>query len=785
MERTEVGPVACSLAIMPDKTSMDLPAELLANSAWMHALARSLVRGEEAEDLVQETWLRALRRAPDDPAQARGWLATVLQNLATTKARSEGRRHAREQSVARGEATDSTANVVERAGLHREVIEAVMALDEPCRKTILMRYFDELPPREIATRTGTPLATVKGRLARGLDVLRRELDERNDGDRRAWVMALVPLAREGGSVAPLLAIGAKGLVGAGVLVGLLGMALYLSGNRGESQGASEPEATAQGSVRDEGLRVPVQIPTRDQEARTQTPTPAQGAQQLEQAPLLLTPETRDDVPQVQRTERTPSHWWEGAQPPGLVRVPGGRTRIGTNLKQIVELFEKQPAAQDRAAGFLAETPEHLVDIDDFDLMVTEVTNEQYREFVQSAGARPPFLWASGALDAARRKFFNAYGERVKKAMEEGSPRPKSERFDEKDWWDKNWKGQEWNMPDEIATKPVVYVDYQNATAYARWAGLRLPTEFEFERAVRGDTNNNFPWGNEWKQELAATSEGSQAGEVNVVANFRSGTNEQGVFDLTGNVWEWTSSPYVEYPGWKHKTIRIGWGANAHEIDVMPRWSAQRRVVRGGSQSTPWIYARGSTRGGFDREQRASVLGLRCAASVVARGQRATVQRWSVASNADGPPGYEVITKHERVEFEALDGVTIDSLFADDDPSGALPIGHFACDVPFLEPRLSAGSYSLTLRRELRAGVESYAVEFFTGDGQHIATLPVDSARATPGGTPSARVVERTQDGQAPLTLLELELLLPGERRRDLAIQARLVFAPGVRAVGWR
>ena len=78
----------------------------------MHALARQLVGGEEgAEDLVQETWLRVLRRGPRDPGRAKGWLATVLRNVSVSKARAEGRRAAREREVAPREAIESTADV--------------------------------------------------------------------------------------------------------------------------------------------------------------------------------------------------------------------------------------------------------------------------------------------------------------------------------------------------------------------------------------------------------------------------------------------------------------------------------------------------------------------------------------------------------------------------------------------------------------------------------------------------------------------------------------------------
>ncbi|MCI0340859.1 MAG: sigma-70 family RNA polymerase sigma factor [Planctomycetales bacterium] len=189
---------------------------LLAHEPWIRSLARGLLfDGQEVDDVVQETWLAALRRPPRDPEAARGWLATVVRNLVRRVGRSAVRRSRREAAAARPEALPSPAEIAGREGLRRRAVEAVLALEEPYRSTVLWRYFEGLEPTEIARRTGEPAGTVRSRLSRGLDLLRSRLDAEHGGDRRAWSVALVPLARpnEGGAgVAGAAAVALGGFI---------------------------------------------------------------------------------------------------------------------------------------------------------------------------------------------------------------------------------------------------------------------------------------------------------------------------------------------------------------------------------------------------------------------------------------------------------------------------------------------------------------------------------------------------------------------------------------------
>lgn len=170
---------------------------LLEQSEWMRTLARALVRDSgAAEDLVQDTWLAALRRGPDAARDLRPWLGKVMRNFARERFRSRRRGEAREADVARrGRELPGPGELAERVELQQLVVRIVMELPQALRTTVLLCYFEGLEPSEIARRTGEPAGTVRWRLKQGLDRVREELDRRHGGDRASWQLALAPLCR--------------------------------------------------------------------------------------------------------------------------------------------------------------------------------------------------------------------------------------------------------------------------------------------------------------------------------------------------------------------------------------------------------------------------------------------------------------------------------------------------------------------------------------------------------------------------------------------------------------
>lgn len=165
---------------------------LMREARFARTIARALVGDDLADDVVQEAWLAALERGRAAIASPRGWLATVCRNGARSLLRAGQRRTRREIAVAHREAM--LPDALDREATFRAVTEAVLGLDEPYRATLLARYFDDLKPREIARQANLPLATVKARLRRGLDLLRRRLDAEHADRRQPFLMGLCLLA---------------------------------------------------------------------------------------------------------------------------------------------------------------------------------------------------------------------------------------------------------------------------------------------------------------------------------------------------------------------------------------------------------------------------------------------------------------------------------------------------------------------------------------------------------------------------------------------------------------
>jgi len=166
--------------------------ELLREAGWIRALARGLSDGAEpAGELEQETWLAALRARPAGGG-LRPWLAVVMRNLARARSRGEAHRLQREREHARAEALPSAQALVERADLQRELVAAVLALEDPYRSVVLLRFYEGLSPSEIARRQGVPAGSVRARLSRGVQQLRERLDRRCGGDRSRWMAAIAP-----------------------------------------------------------------------------------------------------------------------------------------------------------------------------------------------------------------------------------------------------------------------------------------------------------------------------------------------------------------------------------------------------------------------------------------------------------------------------------------------------------------------------------------------------------------------------------------------------------------
>ncbi len=166
---------------------------LLRHERFARSVARNLARDGEVDDLVQEAWIAALGAPPRRAEAALAWLERTLFNIASKWRRSNSRRSTREEAVARGEHVDAADELVERLELERRVVEAVLALDEPYKSAIVLRFYEELGPSEIAAKLGVPLETVRSRLKRAQEELRRALAADPRTARERWLSALVAI----------------------------------------------------------------------------------------------------------------------------------------------------------------------------------------------------------------------------------------------------------------------------------------------------------------------------------------------------------------------------------------------------------------------------------------------------------------------------------------------------------------------------------------------------------------------------------------------------------------
>ena len=233
---------------------------------------------------------------------------------------------------------------------------------------------------------------------------------------------------------------------------------------------------------------------------------------------------------------------------GMVLIPGGVFEMGGDNEQ---------ADQD-------EYPKHKVRVSAFYMDVTEVTNAQFKIFVD----------ATGYITTAEKK---PDWQEIKKTVPPGTPKPPDSMLvaaslvfkpssspvdlnNYSQWW--SWvSGANWKRPEGTGSSidgkenyPVVHLSWDDAIAYCKWAGKRLPTEAEWEFAARGGLINNiYPWGNEhvnigkpktnsWEGKFPYLNE-KKDGFMKAAPVKSFSPNGYGLYDMAGNVWEWCSDWY--------------------------------------------------------------------------------------------------------------------------------------------------------------------------------------------------------------------------------------------------
>ncbi len=306
----------------------------------------------------------------------------------------------------------------------------------------------------------------------------------------------------------------------------------------------------------------------------------------------------------------------GPTPEGMVWIPGGSFTMGYD------------ASPDRDA------PTHTVEVDGFWMDATEVTNAQFRQFVEATGyvttaeRKPRAEDFPGANPADLVPFSAVF--RCFECDAKECDRLRTEKLNRNEpapgpeWWAKS-VGASWRKPEgEVSSidgkdqYPAVHISWEDAAAYAKWAGKRLPTEAEWERAARGGLERaQYAWGhdaqgkdgryfaNTYQGRFPATVEGRDGFKgLAPVKSFPA--NGFGLYDMSGNAWEWCADWYDRnYYGYAPKRNPTG-PANGEE-----------RVRRGGSYLCADEYCRRYLPGTRDKgapEDSACHTGFRCVKS---------------------------------------------------------------------------------------------------------------------------------------------------------------------------
>lgn len=227
-----------------------------------------------------------------------------------------------------------------------------------------------------------------------------------------------------------------------------------------------------------------------------------------------------------------------AKPPGeMVFIPGGYFLMGSSEDELGEVKNKYgKRAPYNEYDFDHEAPKRKVFVKDFYIDRHEVTNKEYYEFIKATGRQRPM----------------------------------------------NWRGEKYESGKD--DHPVLYVSQEDAAAYAKWAGKRLPTEAEWEKAARGVDGRVYPWGNEFDPYKSATAESDIRFIYGALCSFNSANEVEGadgdvspygVHDMAGNVREWTASTDTN----DHSTVVVK-GASWVDLSINARVAHGEYVPKG-------------------------------------------------------------------------------------------------------------------------------------------------------------------------------------------------------------
>ena len=254
----------------------------------------------------------------------------------------------------------------------------------------------------------------------------------------------------------------------------------------------------------------------------------------------------------------------------FVKIKGGIFEMGYNGKEF---------------SYDIELPEHKTYLEDYEIGIFPITNREYLEFMNDGGYETYKYWLSDGWEKVKSNNWKSpmYWEKI-----------------DDEWYVRDFLGIRKINPNE----PVCHVSYYEADAYCKWSGKRLPTEAEWEKAACWNETKQektiFPWGNNSPTEENCNLLESYHWGCTEIGTYPRGKSPSGCEQMIGDVWEWTSSEFVGYPGFK-----TGFD------EYNDKWFTNQKVLRGGSFGTPKMSIRGSYRNFFRLDERWLFSGFRC------------------------------------------------------------------------------------------------------------------------------------------------------------------------------
>lgn len=286
-------------------------------------------------------------------------------------------------------------------------------------------------------------------------------------------------------------------------------------------------------------------------------------------------------------------------PPQMVLVPAGEFLFGSDK---VDTSGQQQEFGFRKPMYLDEHPARRVRLPAFYIDQYEVSNAAYKHFVQVTHSAEPADWVQNGYNVRDEKLQAFPIDMLRQVAADYF------RLD----MDTTVMTREVLLAEIAKVQrardrlPVTAVSWYDAAAYCRWAGKRLPSEMEWEKAARGTDGRDYPWGNSWDGRKANTGEGQAEVELVPGGTFAQDRSVYGVYDLAGNVSEWVADWYAPYPG---STFRSEFYGGIH------------KVIRGGGAGVGHYalsyFFRAARRGQADPSAVSTDVGFRCAKTAVA------------------------------------------------------------------------------------------------------------------------------------------------------------------------